>query len=622
MTSAVIAPPAFRAARLACAAVLAVVAAVAPAARAQTAGAAIPAPDQLVRIAADPVTVAAGGSAEAVVRLTIAPTWHINANPARPDYMIPTEVTLAPAAGLRPGRPVYPAPHLARLEFDESEIAVYDGTVTVRVPVSADAGAAGGASELKGTLLFQACNDQVCLAPAKLRFAVRVIVGGGAAGAVAADTAAPEPAAFDTAAAATTVAPAAAPPGGPAGVFDNAFVRELERGSWLAFLGLFLIGLSLNLTPCVYPMLGVTVSIFGARQAAPALQVAGLAVVYVLGIAVMYTSLGLAAAFTGGLFGGLLQNPAVLVVLGLLFVALALSMFGLYELQLPPSLLAKLGGNTATGIAGTFLSGLLVGVFAAPCIGPPIVALLALVGAKGDPWFGFRTFFALSIGLGAPYLVLGTFSNLLQRLPRSGEWMVWVKKVFGVVMLALGLFYALLAIAPALAPFVAPAALLIGGAYLGFVEKSANRRRGFRVFKLVSGTLAVAGGIAVALAASREKVVFEPFSDAALQAALSGGRPVMLDFTADWCAPCHELENITFADFRVRDAARKFRTFRIDLTKYDSPEAEAWRRRFRITGVPTVLFLAPDGSEIVPARVEGFLAPKPFLQRMELGAAG
>src|SRR5258708_21708980 len=199
----------------------------------------------------------------------------------------------------------------------------------------------------------------------------------------------------------------------------------LDRGGWAAFLTLFLIGLALNLTPCVYPMLSVTVSVFGARRSAPSLQVVGSALLYVLGMATMYSVLGVTAAFTGGLFGGWLANPLVSVGIGLLLIGLSLSMFGLYELTPPAAVLNRLGDAGTTRAIGIFLSGLVVGVFAAPCVGRPVVALLAVVGQKGDPWFGFTSFFTLAMGLGAPYLVLGTFSNLIQRMPRSGEWMLW-----------------------------------------------------------------------------------------------------------------------------------------------------------------------------------------------------
>ncbi|MEK7330832.1 MAG: thioredoxin family protein, partial [Candidatus Eisenbacteria bacterium] len=330
---------------------------------------------------------------------------------------------------------------------------------------------------------------------------------------------------------------------------------------------------------------------------------------------------GVVAAFTGGLFGGVLQSPVVLVVIGVLLAALALSMFGLYELQPPPWMLERVGGAGTTGAVGIFLSGLVVGVIAAPCIGPPVVALLALVGARGDPWFGFQSFFTLALGLGAPYLVLGTFSNLLQRLPRSGDWMVWVKKVFGVIMLSVGAFYILLALAPRLSFWVLPVALLAGGLYLGFLDRSAGIRPGFRWLKWAVGVLAVAGGIGVIATTPSQGVAFETFDERALAATLESGTPVMLDFTANWCVPCHELERFTFSDQRVKEATRAFRAFKVDLTHYDSPEAERWRRQYGITGVPTVVFLAPDGSEVRAARVEGVLPPEHFLERVRLAEA-
>jgi thiol:disulfide interchange protein DsbD len=273
-------------------------------------------------------------------------------------------------------------------------------------------------------------------------------------------------------------------------------------------------------------------------------------------------------------------------------------------------------------VVGVFLSGLLVGIVAAPCVGPPVVALLALVGAKGDPWFGFRSFFVLALGLGAPYLVLGTFSNLLQRMPRSGDWMEWVKKIFGVIMLALGAFYALLGIAPDLAPWVLPAALVIGGGWLGFLDRHAEHKPRFRTFKRWGGAVAVLGGLAIVVTTPRQGLAMAEFSPAALDQALASGRPAMIDFSADWCVPCHELERFTFTDRRVIAAARDFTVFRADLTRYDSPEAETWRRQYAISGVPTVVFLLPNGREVRESRVEGFLPADRFLERMAIAARG
>jgi hypothetical protein len=185
----------------------------------------------------------------------------------------------------------------------------------------------------------------------------------------------------------------------------------------------------------------------------------------------------------------------VSVVLGGLMLLLSLGMFGLYEMQPPTWLLDKLGGAQATNFAGAFLSGLGVGIIAAPCVGPFVVAVLALIAQKGDMGFGVQTMFTLSLGLGFPYLFLATFSNLLQALPRSGDWMVWVKHVFGLIMAAIGVYYILIGVAPDFAPWVLPVALLAGGAWLGFLDHSAGERGRFKAFTQAAGLLALIAGV-------------------------------------------------------------------------------------------------------------------------------
>ena len=606
--------PAFGPALLAVLALLALAAS----ARGQAGGGAssVPPPDQLVRVSAAPARLAPGGAGSARLYVAIAAGWHINGNPASPDYMIATTVEVPPAGDLSAGAPRYPAPKTLKVAFDESEIAAYDGEIEIELPLLAAAGAATGERRLEGTLQFQACNDQLCLAPATVRFTIPLTI---AAGAVAPGERPGAPRAASSPSAGFATAP---PAGGAArAALDNPLARVLTHGGWGAFLALFAAGLLLNLTPCVFPMLGVTVSIFGARRAVPPLQVIGLAVVYVLGMASMYSALGAAAGLTGGMFGSTLQIPIVQVGIGLLLVVLSLSMFGLYQVQAPTWLLSRMGGTGGTSVAGVFASGLVVGVIAAPCIGPPIVTLLAIVAAKGDPWFGFRSFFTLSLGLGAPYLVLATFSNLIQRLPRSGEWMIWVERMFGVILLSLGLFYGVNALAPRLSGWVLPAALVLGGLYLGFLEHSASKRRGFRRLKWIAGALAIGAGVALVATTPSRGVVFRPFAASEVEEALARGTPVMLEFSADWCVPCHELERSTFSDRRVIAAAGLFAAFKLDLTRYHTPESEQWRKQYGIAGVPTVVFLAPGGIEVPGARVEGFLPPERFLERMRIAVA-
>jgi thiol:disulfide interchange protein DsbD len=596
-----------------------------PAAHAQLGGRGVPPAGEILKPFAAPVTIAAGGRAVVEVRLMLMSGWHANANPPSPDYMIPTEIVIPPSHGLRAGAPEYPPAMPVKLGFEEQPISVYDGTVTVRVPLAAAADAETGRHSIAAEVRFQACNDQVCLPPASVPLALTVTVTGGApaGGPAAADSGAgPQDGAAagaDSAVGAPVALLTHDGTGAGAGAAGDPASRlrgALEKGGLWWFLALFVGGLALNLTPCVFPMIGVTVSVFGARRREPAPRVLAHALAYVLGIAVTYSVLGVIAALTGGLFGAALQNPWVNVGIGVLFLVLSLSMFGLYEMQPPAWLLLRLGGANASSIAGIFLSGLAVGIIAAPCVGPFVVAVLALIAQRGDAGFGFQTMFALSLGLGFPYLFLALFSNLLQSLPRSGDWMLWVKQVFGVLLAGIGLYFALLGLAPAAAPWVLPVALVLGGIYLGFVSRHGAARRGFRAFKAATGALAVVGGVAMAMVLRAEGVRFQPYDEAAVSAALANGQPVLMDFSADWCLPCHELDRYTFTDRRVIEASRRFAAFKVDLTRYDSPEAQALRRRFGVTGVPEVLFFTPDGREAHELRVVGFMPAAPFLERM------
>ncbi len=592
-----------------------------------------PAAETLVHASAPPLTLAAGTSGVLTVTLRILPGWHINANPPALEYNIATVVALQPQAGVRPGKVVYPAGKSRKLSFEDQPLLVYDESAEVRVPVTIAATATNGTHTLRGTVEYQGCNDQVCLTPTVVQFTVDVTVTGGAAAggllaspdsAAATDSTRAPPA--DSAVGTTPSGSdfQTGPPPGSSGAVQQRLESALTQGGFVWFALLFLLGLSLNLTPCVFPMLGVTVSIFGARRKEPLPKVLLHAVAYVLGIAVMYSALGVVAALTGGLFGAALQNPLVNVALGILLVGLSLSMFGLYELQLPGWVMDRLGGANTTSVLGIFFSGLGVGVIAAPCVGPVVVGVLAVVAQKASVPFGFQTMFALSIGLGFPYLFLAAFSNLIQSLPRSGGWMVWVKKLFGVLLATIGLNYVAIALVPSVAPWVVPAALLLGGMYLGFMEKSANDRTGFRLFKRFGGSLALVAAVMLVLqitAAHSRGIVFLPYSEQAVEASLAKGRPVLLDFSANWCAPCHELEQQTFPDRRVQALAAGFDAYVIDLTQFKSVGSERSRQKYGVTGVPTVIFLVPGKGEVAAARVEGFVPPAVFVERLRLAGA-
>lgn len=296
---------------------------------------------------------------------------------------------------------------------------------------------------------------------------------------------------------------------------------------------------------------------------------------------------------------------------------MALSMFGLYELQPPQWVLQKLGGSQrSVGPVGLFLSGVMVGIFAAPCIGPPVIALLTFVGAQGNPLFGFFTFFVMAFGLGLPYLVLGTFSSLLSKLPKSGEWMVWVKKVFGVVLIGAALFFLALAWFPQYVLYILPPTLILGGIYLGFMESSGQNLKTFNRVKRIVGVAGIIGGVLFTMNLTKPTVQWESYHPDKLEKAAQAGTPVVLDFYADWCVPCLELDRITFTNEEVISALQSYRTIKVDLTDYESPEAEAIRKKFGVAGVPTIIFLNKNGIEIKESRVVGFVGAKEFLKRI------
>lgn len=385
----------------------------------------------------------------------------------------------------------------------------------------------------------------------------------------------------------------------------------------MEYLGYFLLGLSLNLTPCVYPMLTITLSLFRDAEKASTWQAFGRACFYVAGIAAMYTILGLVAAYTGSFFGGLLQNFWVLLLLGLFILALSLSLFGLYTFRLPSWMIPQQHQAHHTRIS-LFLSGLLVGVVAAPCMGPVVLALLAHISEEANPVIGAFSFLILAMGLGTPYLILGTFGGLLRKLPKSGAWLVWVERLLGVILFTFGCFYLVIAFRWPILPWLIPSACLLGGFYLGWLEGSVAGPGKFFLFKRIAGTLAILVGIGLAVALFLEPpskgLAWEKYRPGILEEAAASRQPVILDFYADWCIPCHELDQWTYSDSKIILALNRFRKVKVDATTMDAPGVVEVARRFSIIGVPTIVFLDAEGEEVPELRIDGYISPEELLQ--------
>jgi thiol:disulfide interchange protein DsbD len=339
----------------------------------------------------------------------------------------------------------------------------------------------------------------------------------------------------------------------------------------------------------------VTIAFFGGRTAAESTRVAH-ALLYVLGICVTFSVLGVAAALTGSLFGAAMQQPAVLGAIAALMVALALGNFGLYQVRLP-SVLVQAAGRGGDGAFGALFMGLTMGVVGAPCIGPIVAALLLYVGSRQSVLLGFALFFVLGLGMGLPYIALATAAGRLRRLPRSGAWLGWVERLFGFVLLGLALHFVTPLLKPGVVQGLWTALLIVAGLVLGFLGAVAGEPVGYRWARRLAGVAAIVVGLSGFLVAEAEDpIAWTPFSDDALEQATASGRPVLIDFQAAWCLPCREMERTTFRDPAVVRASRDFAALKADVTAQDD-QAEALMAHWQIPGVPTYVLLGPDGQE-------------------------
>lgn len=409
-------------------------------------------------------------------------------------------------------------------------------------------------------------------------------------------------------------------------------LAESLFNSKYAVFGFFLLGLGLAFTPCVLPMLPLLSAIvIGQNQRPNMWRAFALSFVYVQGMALTYTLLGLIVAAIGLPFQVALQHPYVMIGLSIIFVLLALSMFGVFTLQLPSSLQTKLSllsqQQKAGAFGGVFLMGMIAGLVASPCTSAPLSGALLYVAQSGDLFTGAITLYLLALGMGVPLILITLFGNKI--LPKSGMWMETVKKLFGFVMLALPVF---------LISRILPDewtlrlwAMLGTAFFIWFAFQMPKNGTGwlFRILFLVAAMISVkplqawVWGESSAQSAVENKLVShvefkQVKSEAELQQALAENNKslVMLDLYADWCVACKEFEKETFSDPRIQKTFGDMLLLQVDMTK-NSEENRALMTKYKVLGLPTILFFNQDGKEIEGSRVNGFMPPVEFLQWIE-----
>lgn len=592
--------------------------------------------------------LAAGASGVVLVTLGVAPDTHLQLN----EFL----ELRAPE-----GAPLTFSPWKAtRLEtYGKDE--VLKGRTAVTFPFRLEPGAAVGTLDLTLTFGYQGCVEMpsyACYAPEEVELPVRleVLPAGGTArlahadafrahGVAVAPPSAPATTPAMTPAETPTETPAApdvAPATPPAaelpeatsgGGLDSKLEGALAKRSLLAFLLVFLGGVLTSFTPCVYPMIPITISYIGgaSRHRAHGFF---LSLFFVLGIAILYSALGLFAASVGMVFGAWMQSTAVLIVVAAVFAAMGASMLGAFDIALPSGLQGRLtSGAQRGGVLGAVLMGMVTGLVASPCVGPVLNVLLLFVAKTGSLFLGFWLLFVFACGLGLLFLVLGTFAGAITALPGAGAWMDTIKHVFGVVLIGMAIFYLRTVIGPSATRVALGVYLVIVGIFSGALtplpaEPSKGRLFGksIAVLLLLTGTVLfvvwIAGlagfpgrapGALPGVVATHPGPAWTINDETVLAEAKATGRPAMQDFYADWCTACVELDEKTWSDPAVIAEAQRFVALKMDFTKRDA-FSKAATARYAVRGMPTVIFYDSQGNEA--ARFAGFRGPREALALM------
>lgn len=584
-------------------------------------------------------TIRAGDTLWLAVRLELAPTWHVNSAKPREDYLIPTRLEFSAPTGFHAaGSIVYPPGHNVLLIGDT--MSVYESGATILLPLYSEKSVSHGPISINGTLHYQGCDDNSCVAPDKATITWKSTVGATASPLKHSEIFAAVVNPSSTSSSATLDTPSTTDLGL---VQERSDLERLieERGFWgyiLAFGLAFGTGLLLSFSPCTYPMIPITVSIFAGQARGPG-RGFFLSVIYVLTMAVIYGIMGVIVASVGGVFGAWLAHPVVVSLIVAIFVVFALSMFGLFELQVPEGLrnkLASKGGGE--GVGGVIVLGAIAALVVSPCVGPFVAGIMLYIATSGSAFMGFAILFTFALGLGTLFILIGTFSSAIQALPRAGTWMESVKRFFGFILLLMALFFLRTLISTELLALLTGVLFLGAGVFGGGFDRLTGGSGFFPRLKKAFGVLCAIVGIYLLLGylafsgliwpplqlsggfgtsmQQTEKIPWQTDLNSSLADARAGGKPVLIDTWATWCANCHKLDKYTWSDDGVAAEAARFVPVRLQLETNDSPHTQEFLKLFALKqySLPTIILM--DSSGHVRDIIFGYVDAEEMLLRM------
>jgi thioredoxin:protein disulfide reductase len=544
----------------------------------------------------------AGETYPVLFRLKILDGWFIHSDSNGTGEIIPTVLTFEDGNYIKVSDIKFPTPQKKKFEYLSDPIEIFPGEILAQADVAVSKDATLGMQTIKGRLSYQACSVNACRPPETIPVEWSLTI-------VSLDTSL-KSINKDLFLAANTEKGRSQKSGSSPFSSDQGILLTLA----LIFLG----GLALNLSPCIYPMIPITVSYFGGKSGRMKGETWIHGLFYLIGLSATNSTLGVVAALSGNMMGALLQLPATLIIIALIMALLGLSFFDLWEIRLPSGL-NKIASKNYGGYFGTFFMGLTLGIIAAPCIGPFILGLFAYVGQKADPFFGFLCFFVLSIGMGLPVCILALFSGAMEKLPLSGDWMMWIRKLMGWVLIGMAAYM----ISPLLSGSIAKPVLFLAvsiaaGIHLGWLDKAGQAKVRFVYIKKVAGILIVLLGVGYFYSSYSlsEGIRWQSYDEGLLSKAAEEGKPVIIDFYADWCIPCRELDKAVFRDKEVVALSEKFVVMRLDLTTQQENQDKILKK-YQVIGVPTIIFINKDGKEERNLRIESFVGKSKFLSAME-----